>query len=242
MESNSKNLEIDFNKLSINPERKSRMRSKSFSHVVPQYARYIIRRKIFFFSRRCSCKITKNPTKNCFIRPAKLNLSNIDKKPIIRPAKLNLKNSRLLLLKPPTLILAENKDKRKKDIYKFGISSRNTLAIPSTIGKVFDDKTDSHNSFKSLISIEDPEILKAFDTLSFKKLRSQPITNKSEQSELTVMNKRENTSNNSCSVQARMESVPVDCDDTSIEELASYFDLFVHIPKKMSSMAEMMYI
>lgn len=41
-----------------------------------------------------------------------------------------------------------------------------------------------------------------------------------------------------CAVQARNPPP----DDTSIEELASYFDLFVHIPKKMSVMAEMMYI
>jgi hypothetical protein len=32
------------------------------------------------------------------------------------------------------------------------------------------------------------------------------------------------------------------CDDVTIDELASYFDVFVHIPKKMSHMAEMMYI
>ncbi|XP_017485513.1 PREDICTED: uncharacterized protein LOC108374061 [Rhagoletis zephyria] len=31
-------------------------------------------------------------------------------------------------------------------------------------------------------------------------------------------------------------------DDVTIDELASYFDTFVHIPKKMSTMAEMMYI
>lgn len=31
-------------------------------------------------------------------------------------------------------------------------------------------------------------------------------------------------------------------DDVTIDELASYFETFVHIPKKMSSMAEMMYI
>ncbi|RZF39389.1 hypothetical protein LSTR_LSTR000910 [Laodelphax striatellus] len=43
----------------------------------------------------------------------------------------------------------------------------------------------------------------------------------------------------SCSVQARQS---MNCDDTNIDELASYFDLFVHIPKKMSHMAEMMYI
>lgn len=44
----------------------------------------------------------------------------------------------------------------------------------------------------------------------------------------------------SCSHQARM-SAPTPCDVT-IDELASYFETFVHIPKKMSSMAEMMYI
>lgn len=43
--------------------------------------------------------------------------------------------------------------------------------------------------------------------------------------------------NASCSHQARM-SPPC---DVTIDELASYFETFVHIPKKMSSMAEMMY-
>lgn len=46
--------------------------------------------------------------------------------------------------------------------------------------------------------------------------------------------------NTSCSHQARMNVAPP-CDVT-IDELASYFETFVHIPKKMSSMAEMMYI
>ncbi|XP_030759803.1 uncharacterized protein LOC115885147 [Sitophilus oryzae] len=44
----------------------------------------------------------------------------------------------------------------------------------------------------------------------------------------------------SCSHQARMNINPP-CDVT-IDELASYFETSVHIPKKMSSMAEMMYI
>ncbi|XP_057330054.1 uncharacterized protein LOC130670634 [Microplitis mediator] len=48
------------------------------------------------------------------------------------------------------------------------------------------------------------------------------------------------SSTNTCSVQARM-SPPSSCDVT-IDELASYFEEFVHIPKKMSHMAEMMYI
>lgn len=65
-----------------------------------------------------------------------------------------------------------------------------------------------------------------------------------------------NKSNTSCSQQARVNANSVtggspsssaatdstsSCDVT-IDELASYFETFVHIPKKMSSMAEMMYI
>ncbi|XP_017075527.1 uncharacterized protein LOC108110807 [Drosophila eugracilis] len=46
-----------------------------------------------------------------------------------------------------------------------------------------------------------------------------------------------------CSQQASYNSAsPGNCDDVTIGELASYFDTIVHIPKKMSSMAEMMYI
>ncbi|XP_075151572.1 uncharacterized protein LOC142225650 [Haematobia irritans] len=45
-----------------------------------------------------------------------------------------------------------------------------------------------------------------------------------------------------CSQQAAGNSSTSSSDDVTITELASYFDTFVHIPKKMSSMAEMMYI
>ncbi|XP_025836809.1 uncharacterized protein LOC108732460 [Agrilus planipennis] len=45
---------------------------------------------------------------------------------------------------------------------------------------------------------------------------------------------------NTCAHQARLNMSPP-C-DVSIDELASYFETFVHIPKKMSVMAEMMYI
>ena len=44
----------------------------------------------------------------------------------------------------------------------------------------------------------------------------------------------------SCSQQAGNSNMS--CDDVTIDELASYFDTLVHIPKKMSTMAEMMYI
>uniref|UniRef100_A0A1A9V2C4 Oxidative stress-responsive serine-rich protein 1 n=1 Tax=Glossina austeni TaxID=7395 RepID=A0A1A9V2C4_GLOAU len=44
---------------------------------------------------------------------------------------------------------------------------------------------------------------------------------------------------NSCSQQAAGNSATAICDDITINELASYFDTLVHIPKKMSPMAEM---
>ncbi|XP_052894519.1 uncharacterized protein LOC128301891 isoform X1 [Anopheles moucheti] len=43
----------------------------------------------------------------------------------------------------------------------------------------------------------------------------------------------------SCSQQARLNAMPC---DVTIDEMASYFETLVYIPKKMSSMAEMMYI
>ena len=46
----------------------------------------------------------------------------------------------------------------------------------------------------------------------------------------------------SCSQQAGAGAAAAVCDDVTIDELASYFETLVHIPKKMSEMAEMMYI
>ncbi|EZA58219.1 hypothetical protein DMN91_012027 [Ooceraea biroi] len=47
------------------------------------------------------------------------------------------------------------------------------------------------------------------------------------------------SSPNTCSIQARIS--PPSSSDVTIGELAGYFEEFVHIPKKMSHMAEMMY-
>ncbi|XP_066600951.1 oxidative stress-responsive serine-rich protein 1 [Prorops nasuta] len=58
------------------------------------------------------------------------------------------------------------------------------------------------------------------------------------QSETSTLSGQPSTSN-TCSAQARIS--PPSCDVT-IDELASYFEEYVHIPKKMSHMAEMMYI
>ncbi|XP_078682879.1 uncharacterized protein LOC144917115 isoform X1 [Branchiostoma floridae x Branchiostoma belcheri] len=52
--------------------------------------------------------------------------------------------------------------------------------------------------------------------------------------ELSSYTKTKHKLERSCSQEARL-------DDTSIEDLAGYFDQLVYIPKKMSAMAEMMY-
>lgn len=67
-------------------------------------------------------------------------------------------------------------------------------------------------------------------------LNARSITNNNN----IVRTDNSNSNMGSCSHQARMNTT-TPCDVT-IDELASYFETFVHIPKKMSTMAEMMYI
>lgn len=69
-------------------------------------------------------------------------------------------------------------------------------------------------------------------------LQHQP--NQSNQQQLSQSSSPSSSSSASCSTQARLNST-MPCDIT-IDEMASYFETLVHIPKKMSSMAEMMYI
>lgn len=75
---------------------------------------------------------------------------------------------------------------------------------------------------------------------------SGPSTHHSQQQNLpnqqqsSTASSPSSSSSASCSTQARLNSL-MPCDIT-IDEMASYFETLVHIPKKMSSMAEMMYI
>ncbi|KAG7200426.1 hypothetical protein KM043_017878 [Ampulex compressa] len=95
---------------------------------------------------------------------------------------------------------------------------------------------------------DDTSILDNYQTGSFQRARSNtmpslkrgpgPGGGNGGQSD-TSGSTGQSPSSNTCSVQARIS--PPSCDVT-IDELASYFEEFVHIPKKMSHMAEMMYI
>ncbi|CAH1254054.1 OSER1 [Branchiostoma lanceolatum] len=60
------------------------------------------------------------------------------------------------------------------------------------------------------------------------------VAQRANSKELSSYTKTKHRLERSCSQEARL-------DDTSIEDLAGYFDQLVYIPKKMSAMAEMMY-
>ncbi|XP_033320899.1 uncharacterized protein LOC117217421 isoform X1 [Megalopta genalis] len=97
---------------------------------------------------------------------------------------------------------------------------------------------------------DDTSIQDNYQASSFQRARSNTMpslkrgpgpsrTSGTVQSDSTSSSTGQPSTSNTCSVQARMS--PPSCDVT-IDELASYFEEFVHIPKKMSHMAEMMYI
>lgn len=77
------------------------------------------------------------------------------------------------------------------------------------------------------------------DKCQTKKLELRPTSFKANRSIVATTAANGTSSSSSCSQQARM---PSNSCDVTMDELASYFETFVHIPKKMSSMAEMMYI
>lgn len=78
------------------------------------------------------------------------------------------------------------------------------------------------------------------------KLRNCPCSQQARIDGSGSQNGNTNVSDSSNNVGSSMavaeKVVNIAGDDVNIDELASYFETFVHIPKKMSSMAEMMYI
>lgn len=92
---------------------------------------------------------------------------------------------------------------------------------------------------------DDASISENYQANSFQRVRSNTMpslkrTNgQASDAQNPSSNGQQPTSSNTCSVQARISPPPC---DVTIDELASYFEEFVHIPKKMSHMAEMMYI
>ncbi|XP_076752917.1 uncharacterized protein LOC143424626 isoform X2 [Xylocopa sonorina] len=133
-----------------------------------------------------------------------------------------------------------------KETCKFNICGKNSKIFGQ--GSVTKDFKALNISQDSRQAKDDTSIQDNYQASSFQRARSNtmpslkrgpgPGGGNTGQSE-TTGSTGQPSSSNTCSVQARIS--PPSCDVT-IDELASYFEEFVHIPKKMSHMAEMMYI
>ncbi|XP_017857425.1 PREDICTED: uncharacterized protein LOC108610095 [Drosophila arizonae] len=108
------------------------------------------------------------------------------------------------------------------------------------------ETTDNIHMSKNFITCQQrgTSTLKATDKNSDITGDEQAFINRDQCSNTSVTSFSSNScSRLSCSQEAGNSGAsPRNCDDVTIVELASYFDTMVHIPKKMSSMAEMMYI
>lgn len=94
---------------------------------------------------------------------------------------------------------------------------------------------ESKKNSKNFTTLQCSDVRKGKDCSNRKNKKSQLKVSKQLASTINA-----STSSSSCSQQARINASTTTCDVT-IDELASYFETFVHIPKKMSTMAEMMY-
>lgn len=104
-------------------------------------------------------------------------------------------------------------------------------------------RSDFDVDFKSLNLLENEPSTSSSDlhkSYSFRYVQSErKLLSRSQQTPLCT-NDRTNQQNVSCSQQAMWN--PSTNGDLTTDELACYFETIVHIPKKMSTMAEMMYI
>ncbi|XP_015109395.1 uncharacterized protein LOC107036159 isoform X2 [Diachasma alloeum] len=181
-----------------------------------------------------SDKIIDQPKKNCIIREAVLKLNDNGTSNILCESIAST------MLKETCKISISSRRKKHSRTFGHGSVTKDFKALNINNERVVKDDTSlnesySSNSFKRARSNTMPSLKSASAAAGG---GGGCISNNS--NEPTSSTSGQSTSTNTCSVQARI-SPPLSCDVT-IDELASYFEEFVHIPKKMSHMAEMMYI
>ncbi|KAK3581935.1 hypothetical protein CHS0354_037609 [Potamilus streckersoni] len=260
----------DVKKDTSNDTGKSKTRSPSTSRVEPYPQDFVYSmQKLNFHSETCQSKTChcgelrlKSKVKQKFnyahcsvsskpvIREARLKIHHSEKdcKQVIRAAKLKLHKLGKKPVKKEKAILNPTRipglPSNIESLPVFGsaikLNSRGALGFADV---------DSESP-KRKVSIDNTPTysFKDFQTHYLKKGNDSPKSDsrerKSDSMSDEVLPAREQTSlskqeslysvEQSCSQQARLE-------ETSVNELACYFEEFVHIPKKMSTMAEMMY-
>lgn len=152
---------------------------------------------------------------------------------------VTFKKGQKKLLREPTLKLL-NKCHHESNLYinKRTFSSSKNKHV---FGQCASGKNSKNEDFRSIIdACQQLNLANVNDGVQDYTLRSFHQQRASDnQSNSNAPKTDMGSINTTCSHQARMSIAPP-CDVT-IDELASYFETFVHIPKKMSSMAEMMY-
>lgn len=142
------------------------------------------------------------------------------------------------LLRDPVIVLHEKCKHELSTTAKSKLNKTKTkieCETPKLKSELFGDGI-GHQDFRSIIAgceqltLSNEDELQSFTTQNFRELQA-PVAPRTENRELS-----------SCSQQAMARLCLNPPCDVTIDELASYFETFVHIPKKMSSMAEMMYI
>lgn len=197
--------------------------------------------ELLLFGPSCSCKKRRISRNTAFKRPTNRNK----------------------ILREPIIVYIDecshipNKKIDCKMMKQKETTSAKALRFISKNSKLFGENM-TQQDFKSIIAgCEQLSLsgsgggsydLPCFSSLNFREsrhLQQQRLDRANTNNNISNTNNNNSNvnSSSSCSQQAmaRLCLNPPPCDVT-IDELASYFETFVHIPKKMSSMAEMMYI
>ncbi|XP_058809533.1 uncharacterized protein LOC131674710 [Phymastichus coffea] len=150
------------------------------------------------------------------------------KESIIREAVLKLRSDE------PTHLSDNLASALLEKACKLSISDKTTTFGHGSVTKDF--KSLNVSSTAS-VAKDDANLPENYTSNSFQRARSNTMPNNFKRP--TTADGSSSNNGHTCSVQARLSPPPC---DVTIDELASYFEEFVHIPKKMSHMAEMMYI
>lgn len=164
-----------------------------------------------------SDRIADQPKKNVIIREAVLKLNGAESSSILGESIASK------ILKETCKLSISSRRKKNSRTFGHGSVTKDFKALNINNERVVKDDTSLDESYSSS---------------SFKRARSNTMPSLRCNSEPSSSS--QSTNPNTCSLQARI-SPALSCDVT-IDELACYFEEFVHIPKKMSHMAEMMYI
>lgn len=202
------------------------------------------------YSSSSTRKRNSNLLEHCIINPAQFKQKNkqirkVLKEPILKDIgkcvhQNNIKNRKLSKL--------ENTTNKSDDEKLFGSSQNQdnldfkTLAIEYSGMSLSSQSSSTCSSSSDIPNSTGSSFTKNFNNNSLLKSKNQKEFNKNLEDTTKSLNQQPDSSiarSSSCSQQARI--VNVGCDIT-IDELAGYFETFVHIPKKMSSMAAEMYM